>query len=554
MALGKPDEFIHNNPDRALVDSDFTRGGGRRVATLAALYALASKIDQLKIFITKVWVDSEESEFILVDAGNIGNQNGWRNVTVTEGIDEAALNEWFSNQKTNVEQDFADLKFQGETVATSTDIDDLTAIAISIENEVIDLEANKVDKEAGKGLSAENYTADEKEKLASLQQGSLIYEGISATGDSLVNKIVSVSTPAGYTPQAGDILRVKYLAGSVSTSVSLNVNGSGLRQVRLGEGNAGTAAHTILVDRAVIYYFNGTEFEMFGSQRNSVVDPTVTATVRAISTENVEDWNNKASTEYVNNELEGKLNTGGNVGLSGDIDSIPVISPDGTISRTAFLQWIASNRELVIGTLAAPGRLNIASNVFELAVQDNIGDGQAKILFNGGQDNALSFADKDGKIYMSFRTLSNGSAVVIRQAEMFDSGVFWPLMSLQGSIATDGSGARVYALDDMSEIVSVSMGADTTTAVIEATFLVKNVTAAQVICGKITAMAKRVSGTVTVVQSLAIVQNHSNTSYQDWTAGIEALDNNRLQFFFQQGATDPTSYTGAFPEIKFSIN
>lgn len=77
MALRNPDITEHNNGDLAAMDADFLRGGGRRVADTAALYALSPKADQLKEFVSLVWVDSLGYTMRLVDTANIGNVNGW---------------------------------------------------------------------------------------------------------------------------------------------------------------------------------------------------------------------------------------------------------------------------------------------------------------------------------------------------------------------------------------------------------------------------------------------------------------------------------------------
>lgn len=83
MAVGKPDEYQHNNEDRAYVDSDFVRGGGRYVPDRAALYALAAKADQLKehVSVVRVLQDADngglKTKVVLVDLANAGNARGW---------------------------------------------------------------------------------------------------------------------------------------------------------------------------------------------------------------------------------------------------------------------------------------------------------------------------------------------------------------------------------------------------------------------------------------------------------------------------------------------
>lgn len=81
LEIGFPGEIGHNNAVRAVVDSNFVRGGIRRVANLAALYALSSVDDpiygQISEYRTLVWVDSENSFYQLVDITNSGVEAGW---------------------------------------------------------------------------------------------------------------------------------------------------------------------------------------------------------------------------------------------------------------------------------------------------------------------------------------------------------------------------------------------------------------------------------------------------------------------------------------------
>lgn len=77
MAIKRPDEYQHNNPNNAIADSDFVRGGNRVVADTTALYALSSKIDQLKQNATRVFVISLGYWMRLIDINNINNSTGW---------------------------------------------------------------------------------------------------------------------------------------------------------------------------------------------------------------------------------------------------------------------------------------------------------------------------------------------------------------------------------------------------------------------------------------------------------------------------------------------
>lgn len=85
MAIKRPDIYEHNNPDLAIVDSTFVRGGAISVADLTALYALGSKLDQVKQYATRCYVIAEAKFYILVDTVNIGSALGWIEESVSGG-------------------------------------------------------------------------------------------------------------------------------------------------------------------------------------------------------------------------------------------------------------------------------------------------------------------------------------------------------------------------------------------------------------------------------------------------------------------------------------
>lgn len=87
MAVTKPDEYKNNNPNRAFVDSDFVRGGGRVVADLTSLYSLTPKIDQLKESVTLVYVKANSIAYLLIDIINVANSSGWEEQPTKTGLD-----------------------------------------------------------------------------------------------------------------------------------------------------------------------------------------------------------------------------------------------------------------------------------------------------------------------------------------------------------------------------------------------------------------------------------------------------------------------------------
>ena len=67
MAIKRPDIYQHNNDKFAIVDSDYVRGGFRSVDNLNELYALYPNKDQLKQFVTQVYVINLSQFYLLVD-------------------------------------------------------------------------------------------------------------------------------------------------------------------------------------------------------------------------------------------------------------------------------------------------------------------------------------------------------------------------------------------------------------------------------------------------------------------------------------------------------
>lgn len=98
----------------------------------------------------------------------------------------------------NVEETFEG-KFKGKYISNGTEwvpaisqTDDLTTRIYLLEKDVnlIDV-SGKVDKESGKGLSEENYTSDEKEKLGDLPSASSLSSSLSGKASTVHGHVVS---------------------------------------------------------------------------------------------------------------------------------------------------------------------------------------------------------------------------------------------------------------------------------------------------------------------------------------------------------------------------
>lgn len=105
MAIKDPDIREHNNPKLAEIDSNFVRGGGRVVTNLTALYALSDNIDQLKERVTKVWVTSENKNYILKNISDISdglfNPSAWEIEAVNEKMTESEYTGETGTKKVN---------------------------------------------------------------------------------------------------------------------------------------------------------------------------------------------------------------------------------------------------------------------------------------------------------------------------------------------------------------------------------------------------------------------------------------------------------------------
>ena len=93
--------------------------------------------------------------------------------------------------------------------------------------------ANKVDKETGKGLSSNDYTANEKTKLANIAVGAQInvLEGIQVNGSSITptNKIANISVPtktSDITNDSGFITSSDIPEGSAASTTTPLMDGT----------------------------------------------------------------------------------------------------------------------------------------------------------------------------------------------------------------------------------------------------------------------------------------------------------------------------------------
>lgn len=92
MSIYFPDIIKHNNPNLALTDSNYIRGGRRVVADFDALYELYNThSDQMAENITIVYVVEEDAAYLFVDEANADNEDGWVLQNLPSGVSSVGL-------------------------------------------------------------------------------------------------------------------------------------------------------------------------------------------------------------------------------------------------------------------------------------------------------------------------------------------------------------------------------------------------------------------------------------------------------------------------------
>lgn len=101
---------------------------------------------------------------------------------------------------------------------------------------------------------------------------SVVVSGVCSTSAATAAKVVTIS---GYTPTPGDILAITFTNGTSASTPTLNINGTGAKNIRLGSNNATSTALTVGAGGVVMMYYTGTHYQLMGSHRTS--DSTVSA-------------------------------------------------------------------------------------------------------------------------------------------------------------------------------------------------------------------------------------------------------------------------------------
>lgn len=105
---------------------------------------------------------------------------------------------------------------------------------------------------------------------------SVVVSGVCSTSAATAAKVVTIN---GYTPTPGDILAITFTNGTSASTPTLNINGTGAKNIRLGSHNATSTALTVGAGGVVMMYYTGTHYQLMGSHRTS--DSTVSGATQA---------------------------------------------------------------------------------------------------------------------------------------------------------------------------------------------------------------------------------------------------------------------------------
>ena len=85
---------------------------------------------------------------------------------------------------------------------------------------------------------------------------------------------VATTTAGTYVPAVGDVISVTFSAANTATSPTINIDGSGSKSILLGGANPTNVA---MAGTKAMMWYDGTAFQLFGSQRASDTDTTYKA-------------------------------------------------------------------------------------------------------------------------------------------------------------------------------------------------------------------------------------------------------------------------------------
>jgi len=119
------------------------------------------------------------------------------------------------------------------------------------------------------------YTETEANVLLATKEAVAKVTPIAVSTSTAAGTAAKVATTTGgtYTPATGDIILVTFTAANTATNPTINIDGSGAKSILLGNANPTGVA---MAGTKVMMWYDGTAFQLFGSQRVSDTDTDTT--------------------------------------------------------------------------------------------------------------------------------------------------------------------------------------------------------------------------------------------------------------------------------------
>lgn len=138
---------------------------------------------------------------------------------------------------------------------------------------------------AQKGTTAKSFVADD-----ILANGIYVEDinGVDVTVATAATTATKVGTTAAanYAPTYGDTINVTFTSGSNVASPTLNIDGSGAKNIRLGNVNVTTSFLSTTTSTTLKLWYDGTYWQMFGSLKNDNTTYTEITDVEAADNTN----------------------------------------------------------------------------------------------------------------------------------------------------------------------------------------------------------------------------------------------------------------------------
>lgn len=297
-----------------------------------------------------------------------------------------------------------------------------------------------------------------------------VLSGVPTLNTSMV-KSCTVSTTASTAakigvmdtdPVAGDFIFVTYTLGTTASSATLNINGTGAKNVRIANANASSISHTTAAGGQLLYFYDGTYFHLLGSQRNSDADTTTYSTYTgSTQVDSIGLTRNKIVMENPDGTYTGlsignvttdtKVQTSTPLNMYGRVmyyNSTAAIAPNGTSTS-----WIVSGITPVLTyTFNSAGSYTLRAPLYLVGTVNS--DGYLIL----DQTNATSWYSQtlpttdDGKVYFRLGIVYSATQIALDTAHV-------PLWYKSGSIRQyPETGAESGGIHYYSDTAPVSPG------------------------------------------------------------------------------------------------